>query len=101
MPEYVVQGMLGRKKYLDQYMALPLADKQAFAKKILKVVSIYADKADKQEVVKQMAQIMGIQESDLDEAKIAAVQALFVKMGQFAKLPIDKIEQVNKLLGGQ
>jgi hypothetical protein len=47
-----------------------------------------------------MAQIMGVHESDLDDARIAAMQALFGKMGQFAKLPISDIEQINKLLGG-
>lgn len=101
VPEYIVMGMLGRKKYLDQYMALTLDDKRAYAKKILKKVSIYADKADKTEIARQMAQVMGVAESDMTDAKLAALQGILAKVGQFAKLPTGDLEQINKLLGGE
>lgn len=67
VPEYVAQGMLGRKQYLDQYLRLPLEKKQEYAKKILKAVSIYSDKADKQEVIDQVAKSLGIDASTLNE----------------------------------
>ncbi len=59
MPEYVAQGMLGRKQYLDQYLRMPLEKRQEFAKKILYAVNVYSDKADKQEVLQKAGQIMG------------------------------------------
>jgi hypothetical protein len=97
VPEYVVQGMLGRKKYLDQYMALPLEDKRAFAKKILKIVSIYADKASQQEVLDRTSEILGMK---IDENTLKQLKEALAFSGQYAKLPDEKREQISKILGG-
>lgn len=40
---YIVHAMLGRKQYLDQYNATPV-ERHEFARKILRAVSLYADK---------------------------------------------------------
>lgn len=92
VPEYVAQGMLGRKRYLDQYDRLPLAEKQAFAKKILKVVSVYADKISDEEKRKQAAQILGL--GDLSEEQAQKLRQVLFRL-------LNEPEQANKLLGGQ
>jgi len=95
VPDYIVQGMLGRKKYLDEYNAQPLEKRQEFARKILKAVNLYADKADKQEVINKAAEIIGIDPSALDETKLQAFKGL---LSQFSKLPVEKLDQISKIL---
>jgi hypothetical protein len=92
IPEYVAQGMLGRKKYLDEYMRLPLDKKAEFAKKILKIVEIYPSETDKQEVLAKASEMLGIA---VDEKTINALKGL---VANWQKLPdADKA----RLLGGQ
>lgn len=75
VPEFVAQGMLGRKKYLDQYMALPLEEKRDFAKKILRKVSIYSSEQDQAERRKNLSDMLGLEVTPDLEAKLKA--ALF------------------------
>jgi hypothetical protein len=98
---YTAQAMLGRGAYLKQYYILPLEKRQEYARKILKAVNPYADKADKQETVKQLAQMLGLKADDLTDEKIAAIQGLLGRVGQFATLPVEKLQQINKLLSGE
>jgi hypothetical protein len=93
VPAYVAHAMLGRKQYLDQYLAHPLSERQAFYKKISKYVGLFESKADKAEVLAEASKIAGV---ELSEEKLAAMKLLF---SQFSKLPANKLEQINKLLG--
>lgn len=60
VPDEIVQAMLGRKQYLDQYLRMPLVKKQEFAAKILRAVSIYRDKANKAEMKDKVKEILGM-----------------------------------------
>ena len=98
VPEYVAQGMLGRKKYLDEYMRLPLDKKRDTAKKILKIVEIYPSETDKQEVLDKTSEILGMK---IDENTLKQLRKALVFSGQYAKLPNEKREQIHKILGGE
>ncbi len=93
---YIVQGMLGRSAYLQQYEATPLETRRELGSKILRKVSPYSDKADKKEVIGQIANAIGISPEALDENKLNELRGLF---GSFATLPLEKIKQIKKLLG--
>lgn len=81
-----------------EYMRMPLAKKQEFATKILEIVSIYPDKAVRQEVINKAAEIIGVDPSALDETKLPAFKGL---LSQFAALPAEKIEKIGKILAGE
>jgi len=71
VPEYVAQGMLGRKQYLDQYMRLPLETKRDYAKKILAKVNVYSQPQDTQAVKQGLAQLLGLDNVTDDQLKQA------------------------------
>jgi integrase-like protein len=98
VPDYIAQGMLGRRAYLHQYNRQPLEKRQEFARKILKAVSIHSEKVDKQETIKEMAKLMGIDETQISDEKLAAMQGLLGRIGQFIRLPADQLNQVNEIL---
>lgn len=77
VPEYVAQAMLGRKKYLDQYMALPLDQKREFAKKILRKVALYAQPEDEAEKRRILAETLGLPE--LTDAQMQAIKGVFMR----------------------
>lgn len=78
IPEYVAQGMLGRKKYLDQYMALPLDQKREFAKKILRKTSVYASKEDEAEKRRALAEALGL--PDLSAEQMSIIRGVFMRV---------------------
>jgi integrase len=92
VPAYVAHAMLGRKQYLDQYLAHPLSDRQAFYKKIAKHVSVFESKADKAELLAEASKIAGV---ELTPEKLEAIRALTT---QFAKMPTADLQQITKLL---
>jgi hypothetical protein len=59
MPEYIVQGMLGRKQYLDEYNRQPLNIRQQFARKILRAVNVYTTEKSEEEQLEELGKIMG------------------------------------------
>lgn len=93
VPEFVVQGMLGRKKYLDQYMALPLDKKREFASRVLAQVSIYAEPQNKQVVRAQVAEVLGLE--NVDDKTLSTLKGL---LQGFSKLPADKLDVMSKIL---
>lgn len=95
VPAYVAHTMLGRKQYLDQYLAHPLSERQTFYKKIAKHVGIFENKTDKQEIAEQVAKTLGIDANGIDEEKLKALSGLF---GKFMTLPADKIDKITRLL---
>jgi len=95
VPAYIAHAMLGRKQYLDQYLAHPLSDRQVFYKKIAKHVSVHESKADKAEVLAEASKIAGV---DLTPEKLAALKNL---VAQFERLPADKLAAITRLLGGE
>lgn len=83
VPEYVAQAMLGRKKYLDQYMALPLDQKREFAKKILRKVSIYSTPEDEAEKRRIAAETLGLPSLTAEQfAKLRGVLLRVLDMPQ-------------------
>ena len=93
VPAYVAHAMLGRKQYLDQYLAHPLNERQAFYKKIAKHVGIFETKADKAEVLAQASQILGV---ELTDEKLAQLRDTL----NFAmRLSGDNIKSMKDLLG--
>jgi hypothetical protein len=56
---------------------------------------VYSPKQDKTEIARQMAQIMGIAETDMTDAKLAAIQGLLGNVGKFMKLPINKLDEMR------
>lgn len=81
VPEYIVQGMLGRRQYLDQYMRVPLDKKREFARKILRAVSIYRDEKDKEELLEEAGQILGLGKLTPEQARaIKETLSMFMKM---------------------
>jgi integrase len=91
IPEYVAQGMLGRKQYLDEYMRLSLEQKRTFATKILKVVSLYNEKPNSDEVRKQAANVMGL--DDLTPEQAEKIKSIFASM---LAAPEDKLTRLFK-----
>ena len=90
---YSLNAMLGRKQYLDQYLAHPLNERQAFYKKIAKHVGIFETKADKAEVLAQASQILGV---ELTDEKLAQLRDTL----NFAmRLSGDNIKSMKDLLG--
>jgi hypothetical protein len=69
MPEYIVQGMLGRKQYLDEYNHQPLNIRQQFARKILRAVNVYTTEKSEEEQLEELGKIVGGVENVSPEQK--------------------------------
>lgn len=82
VPAYVAHEMLGRKQYLDQYLAHPISDRQAFYKKIAKHVSVFESKEDKAQVIQKAGQLLG-----LENFTEAQAQQLKTVLQALMKLP--------------
>lgn len=93
VPAYVAHAMLGRKQYLDQYLAHSLNERRAFYKKITRHVSPFESKADKAEVLAEASEILGV---ELTEEKLNAMRDLF---GKFSKLGKKDFKRMNDMLG--
>lgn len=91
VPEYVVQGMLGRKQDLDEYSRQPLAKRQEFAKKRLRQVSIYRDEKDKEQMLEEAGKMLGL-------GKLTPEQAaqLKEKLSLFLRMPMPKFKELLK-----
>jgi integrase len=70
VPAYIAHAMLGRKQYLDQYLAHPLSDRQAFYKKIAKHVSVHTREQDAAERRKDISSWLGIEVTPEIEARL-------------------------------
>ena len=68
VPEYIAMGMLGSRKYLDQYNAPPLEKRREFAKQILKAVDIYTKPVDKDAIRKEAAGVLGLENLTPEQA---------------------------------
>lgn len=86
IPEYVVQGMLGGRQYLDQYNREPLDVKKKFAKKTLRAVSIYSEEKTEEERLTEAGEILGL-------GKITPEQAARLKetLGMVMTIPKSKL----------
>jgi hypothetical protein len=87
-PEYVAQAMLGRKKYLDQYMALPLDQKREFGKKILRKVAVYSTQADASERRRSLAETLGIPFEQITPEFEAKMRSALFRMLDLPQSPI-------------
>lgn len=94
IPEYVAQGMLGRKQYLDEYMRLSLEHKRAFAQKILKVVSLDIAEKNTAKTAAAVSDMLGV---DVDEKKLEMIKAL---VSSFSALPQDKLTTLLTAVNG-
>lgn len=88
VPEYVAQGMLGRKKYLDQYLRLPVEMKQDFARKILEKVDVYAPKVDDTQKRKAVANVLGL--DDLTPEQMTKLREKLFRMLDEPSGPLPK-----------
>jgi len=92
VPDYIAHGMLGRKKYLSQYLVLRSDEKAAWYMKIAKHLSLYESKADKADVLAEASKILGM---ELTEAKLQALKGL---MGEFMRLGDRDLERLKKTI---
>lgn len=81
VPEYIVQGMLGRKQYLDEYNRQPLNIRQQFARKILRAVNVYATEKSEEEQLEELGKITDVENvSPEQKARLREVLGLFMKI---------------------
>jgi integrase len=92
MPAYVAYAMLGRKQYLDQYLAHPLSERQAFYKKISKHVGLFESKQDEETKRKQAAEMLGL--DDLSPQQMTKLKGILWRM-------LNTPDNATKLLGGE
>jgi hypothetical protein len=83
--EYVAQGMLGRKQYLDEYMRLSLDQKRQFATKILRVVSLEHVKKTPEQTAQEASALLGM---NVDAAKLESLKGL---LASFHAMPKDTL----------
>jgi integrase len=95
VPAYVAHAMLGRKQYLDQYLAHPLSERQVFYKKISKHVGLFESNADKQEVLDKTSEILGIK---IDEKTLKQLKEALSLANQWATLKLKNKAKIDSLL---
>jgi len=84
--------MLGRKQYLDQYLAHPLTERQVFYKKIAKHVGLFESREDEETKRKQAAELLGL--DDLSPEQVQKLKGILWRM-------LNAPENANSLLGGE
>lgn len=87
--EYIVQGMLGRKQYLDEYNRQPLEKKREYAKKILKAVSIHIDEKDQEQMLEDAGKVLGLEKITPEQGR-----ALKEALGIFMSKPPYKLKEL-------
>lgn len=86
VPEYITQGTLGRRQYLDEYLRVPLEKKREFARKILRLVSVYREK-NQEQALEDMGQLLGIEKLTPEQAAM-----LKEKLQWFLTKPMPKLK---------
>ncbi len=90
VPEYIAHGMLGRRKYLDQYLVLSLDEKRSWYQKIAKHLNLHESQAAKGEILREVSALLG---TDVDEQKLAGLRGL---LREFMTLGDQQLEELKK-----
>ncbi len=93
VPDYICHAMLGRKRYLDQYLRLPLDEKCEWYRKIAKEVNVYESKKNRAEILAEASKLLNM---DISEEKLTALKGL---MGEFMRLGDKDLERLKRSIG--